>query len=156
MHDFSLGGPVDVGSYDGLLLDGKPLHEGTCEDGVYGCRKCGSALRYLSPEEREKLRDPNNPEWRAEPDPKQMCDWCNKEVPIAHIGGVRPWDEPSCYYEICRECRGKYNRSLDEEFYADMHGEEDYYADMDDSKPDDWDDDWDDEDQEDAQVRHSW
>ncbi len=107
MHDFSLGGPVDLGEYDGLLLEGKPLHKGTCEDGVYGCRKCKQVLKTLTPEEREKLRDPQNPEWRAELNPKQSCDFCHKSVPVSEIVGHKPWDEPSCYYEVCYSCARK-------------------------------------------------
>ncbi len=102
MHDFSLGGPVDVGDYDGPLLDGKPLHGGNCEDGVYGCRKCNRAASSLTDEQLKSIG------WRT----TEMCDYCKKEVPIKEISGLRPWDEPSCYYEVCSDCRTKHDKSI--------------------------------------------
>lgn len=108
MHDFSLGGPVDVGSYDGPMLDGKPIHSGNCEDGVYGCRPCGRAFRSMTPEERQRAC----PDWPT----TQTCDWCHKEVPVDDTRGVRPWDEPSCYYEVCITCHGKYRDEEAKEF----------------------------------------
>ena len=110
MHDFSLGPPVDVGRYDGLLLDGKPLHSGNCEDGVYGCRKCSGAMRRLSPEQLEQLGVEDS----------QECYWCNKSVPLKDICGLRPWDEPSVYYEVCTECWHKHNRDEDVAFGDDI------------------------------------
>lgn len=121
MHDFSLGGPVDVGTYYGLLLNGQPLHRGNCEDGVYGCRRCNRRLRRLTEKERAELRDLNYPEWRAEPNPTSICDWCNKEVPLKDIRGIRPWDEPSCYYEVCAVCKGRHDDSLRAEYEYDQH-----------------------------------
>ena len=150
MHDYSLGGPVDVGEYDGLLLDGKPLHKGSCEDGVYGCRACNSAMRFLSDEDLKKLmtRDGEPADVRT----TDICDWCNKEVSIREISGVQPWDEPSCYYEVCRSCISSYHRELrKEEAYAKGYGYDDDWDDDEEYEPfgwgdDDGDDDWDDDD----------
>jgi hypothetical protein len=123
MHDFRLGPPVDIGEYAGLLLEGKPLHPGNCEDGVYGCRKCNQRFRLLSEEQRAKLRDPENPKWRAEPNPTDTCDWCKKTVPIRDIQGLRPWDEPGCYYEVCKDCKDKHDRELHNECDRDVYDE---------------------------------
>lgn len=95
MHDFTLGPPVDVGCYDGPLLNGEPIHRGNCEDGVYGCRHCNEAARCLSDADRDAIG------WPA----TATCDWCRKVVPADAIYGLRPWDEPSCYYEVCSSCR---------------------------------------------------
>lgn len=97
MHDFSLGPAVDAGGYDGPLLKGKPLHEGNCEDGVYGCRKCSWAAKALTDEQLVSIGWPLT----------NTCDWCHKEVPFRSISGIRPSDEPSCYYEVCLACRRK-------------------------------------------------
>ena len=103
MHDFTLGPPVDVDGYDGPLLDGKPLHEGNCEDGVYGCRMCNRAAGRLTDEELDKIG------WQK----TFHCDWCKKEVSIRELNGVRPWDEGGAvYYEICDACKKNYNQSL--------------------------------------------
>lgn len=109
MHDFSLGGPVDVEEYTGPMVDGKPIHSGNCEDGVYGCRKCGSAAKKLTDEQLKALG------WST----SQFCDWCKKDTPIKEISGIRPWDEPSCYYEVCRDCCRKYNAELLKEIEYD-------------------------------------
>lgn len=104
MHDMSLGGPVDVGGYTGYILNGKPIHIGNCEDGVYGCRKCNRATRQLSVEDRIALGIESN----------QDCDYCHKSVDISKIHGLRPWDEPSCYYEVCLDCYGRHDKELAE------------------------------------------
>ena len=104
MHDFSLGAPVDVGEYEGPMVDGEPLHRGSCEDGVYGCRRCSRAARMLPPDKLKELG------WGDQP-----CAWCKKMVRFAEICEVRPWDEPSCYYEICRSCRAEYDYDLRQE-----------------------------------------
>lgn len=91
MHDMSLGAPVDLGAYDGPLLEGKPLHLGSCEDGVYGCRSCNSAARRLTPDQLKAIGWPES----------DTCDWCHKDAPISDMRGLRPWDEP-CYYEVCK------------------------------------------------------
>jgi len=109
MHDFSLGPPVDVGGYDGPLVDGKPLHKGNCEDGTYGCRACNGAARSLSPEQLKGIG------WST----TQYCDWCKKDTPVAKMNGVRPWDEPSCYYEVCDACDSKYRENMRKEFEDD-------------------------------------
>lgn len=102
MHDFSLGPPIDIGEYDGPLLNGEPIHSGTCEDGVYGCRRCNSAIRCLSKEDRATLGIEDT----------QSCDWCRAEVDVSDIVGVRPWDEPSVYYEVCWDCKSKHDSSI--------------------------------------------
>ena len=102
MHDFSLVPPVDVGQFDGPLLDGKPLHEGSCEDGVYGCRKCNRAMRTLTDEQLKSMGI----------ETETSCDWCKKRVSLRNIFGIRPWDEPSCYYEVCGSCKGKHDKEL--------------------------------------------
>lgn len=109
MHDFSLGGPVDVGEYTGPLLEGEPLHGGSCEDGVYGCRACNRAASTLTDEQLESIGWPTT----------CRCDWCKKDVKVAEISGVRPWDEPDCYYEICKSCRKSYDDELRREFSVD-------------------------------------
>jgi hypothetical protein len=101
MHDMSLGAPVDVGSYDGPFVDGQPLHGGNCEDGVYGCRKCGDAARNLSDETLRAIG------WSL----TQSCDWCRKDTPIRRTYGLQPWDEPGCYYEVCNHCYQRYKKS---------------------------------------------
>ena len=104
MHDFSLGPPVDIGAYDGPLLNENPLHGGNCEDGVYGCRKCNAASRLLTDEQLVEIGFNNT----------QECDWCFKTVPNKDISGCRPWDEGGqIYYEICAACRKKYDDELD-------------------------------------------
>lgn len=117
MHDFSLGGPVDVGEYAGPLLNGKPLHGGSCEDGVYGCRRCNGAARRLTDEEREAIG------WPA----TGYCDWCHKTVPVSEMSGVRPWDEGgSTYYEVCGKCRERYDADLQAEidYDRDRYGDD--------------------------------
>lgn len=104
MHDFSLGPPIDVGQYDGPLLDGRPLHNGNCEDGVYGCRMCNSAARHLTNEQLEAIGWPTT----------GSCDWCNKVVPTKELDGIRPHDEPSCYYEVCNSCYSAHQKELRE------------------------------------------
>lgn len=109
MHDYSLGGPVDVGEYCGPMLDGKPIHTGNCEDGVYGCTKCNRASRELTTEQLQSIGFETH----------QNCDWCKKRFPVADISGIRPWDEPSCYYQVCTECRAKHARELQDEIDFD-------------------------------------
>jgi hypothetical protein len=119
MHDFSLGPPVDVGEYTGPMLNDKPLHKGNCEDGVYGCQRCNYAARELTDEQLTEIGWPT----------KGHCDWCNKEVPARDITGLKPRDEPSVYYEVCMECRKKYNKELAEiekeleKDYGDYYGQ---------------------------------
>ena len=113
MHDFSLGGPVDVGRYDGPLLNGKPIHSGNCEDGVYGCRMCNAAVRRMSDEDRRKVY-PN--------DPMSFCDWCNADVPHHELSGVRPIDEGGrILYEVCGDCKKKYNDNLEREIQREEY-----------------------------------
>ena len=110
MHDMNLGGPVDVGQYDGPMLDGKPLHGGNCEDGVYGCRMCNNAARFLTDEQLKAIG------WAT----TVPCDWCKKETPVQEIRGVRPWDEGgSVYYEVCSTCYRKYSEELQREIEYD-------------------------------------
>lgn len=105
MHDMSLGAPVSVGEYTGPLLKGKPLHSGSCEDGVYGCRMCNSAARALSDEELKSIG------WPA----TSFCDWCKREVSVREISGIRPWDESGTYYEVCTDCYDRYRQGEREE-----------------------------------------
>lgn len=116
MHDFSLGGPVDIGEYCGPIVEGKPLHSGNCEDGVYGCRKCNNAAKNLSDEQLKEIV------WNT----TQFCDWCHKETHVKELVGIRPWDEPSCYYEVCHNCHKKYQIDLQKEIDYDN---EQYYDD---------------------------
>ena len=109
MHDFSLGGPVDMGEYCGPLLKGQPLHPGSCEDGVYGCRRCGNVISGLSTEELKEIGAED----------RFSCDWCKKEFPLKERNGIRPWDEPSCYYEVCDGCKRKHDDDLRKEFAPD-------------------------------------
>jgi len=103
MHDFTLGPPVDVGEYEGPLLHGVPLHKGSCEDGVYGCRKCGNAATKLSDEELDLIGWPRT----------TSCDWCHKDVRTQDIRGARPISEGGhCYYEVCKDC---YTRNREQE-----------------------------------------
>lgn len=115
MHDFSLGAPVDVGEYAGPLLDGEPIHRGNCEDGVYGCRMCNSAARRLTDEQRRKIG------WETD----QECDYCHDTVPITQISGLRPYDEPSIFYEVCSTCRKKHDDEARRELESlDQYGED--------------------------------
>lgn len=122
MHDFSLGGPISLGEYDGYYLDGRPLHRRHCEDGVYGCRYCNSALRSLTDSELDRLTVRCYETGDLIPTQvsrTQSCDWCEASVPIAYIRGIRPWDEPSVYYEVCCHCIQKYDeevRRMEEEY----------------------------------------
>ena len=121
MHDFSLGSPVDLGEYAGPLLNGNPIHQGNCEDGVYGCRKCNRASRELTDEELKEIGFKNT----------QECDWCHKEVHISKINGCRPWDESGqVYYEICDECDKKYQDDLNRELKE--------LEDFDEDPPEEW------------------
>ena len=116
MHDLSLGGPVDIGAYDGPIVDGKPLHSGNCEDGVYGCRMCETAARRLTPEQRKELGYSET----------GTCDWCKKTVPFETLAFQTDADEGcSVVYEVCRPCRDKYNESMREEI-ASMRQDEDW------------------------------
>ena len=119
MHDFGLGPPVDVGAYDGPMVKGKPLHSGSCEDGVYGCRKCNDAGRLLSTEKLEEMGWPTTGD----------CDYCKKQVPVQDIRGLRPWDEPSCYYEVCKDCKSKHDRDLAEAAGHDQDEDDEYISD---------------------------
>ena len=103
MHDLSLGAPVDVGEYTGPKLDGQPLHKGNCEDGVYGCRKCGERVRTLSDEQLLSIGA----------DLTTSCESCGKEVSVRDIRGYKAWDEP-VYYEACLACYKKYLKSIPE------------------------------------------
>ncbi len=107
MHDFSLGGPVDCGAYCGIMVDGKPVHQGNCEDGVYGCRKCNRAIRNMSPEDRKR--------WLPDYNSEQECDYCHKKVDISEIHGHSDRDEPGVYQEICTHCKTRYNKAIAEE-----------------------------------------
>lgn len=133
MHDFSLGGPVDEGAYCGYYYEGEPLHSGNCEDGVYGCRKCSIALRSLPESAYAELAllDPDTGELTPDrPSLSQQCDWCNRSVHITEISGVRPWDEPSCYYEVCDSCYSRYHselRKMEELWPESDHEDDDYY-----------------------------
>lgn len=91
MHDHSLGGPTSNGSYDGPVVDGKPLHEGNCSDSTYGCIRC----------------------WNASNDGQGeffTCDWCKKQ---ANTRITRASDEPVSY-ALCKECRLKNQRYVEE------------------------------------------
>lgn len=118
MHDYSLGGPVDVGGYAGPMLNGKPIHKGNCEDGVYGCTSCHDAAKGLTKEQLISIGF----------NTEDNCDWCKKKFPIQEISGIRPWDEPSCYYRVCNGCRANHDKALqdeiayDDEYYADYDG----------------------------------
>jgi len=108
MHDMMLGAPVDVGQYTGPLLEGSPIHNGNCEDGVYGCRMCNRAASKLTVDQLKSIG------WTL----NQDCDWCNKEVPTSDIRGMRPVDEPHCYYEVCSVCSDKNIKEILENFYS--------------------------------------
>lgn len=122
MLDLSLGILSDVGGYDGPLLDGKPLHSGHCEDTTYGCRRCNSAATTLTDAQLDAIGWPKT----------TYCSWCHKDVPSKEIRGLRPWDEPSCYYEVCRACKDGYDKDFEREFaeelgaHEDVHDEPDY------------------------------
>jgi hypothetical protein len=105
MHDYTLGGPVETGSYDGPLLAGKPLHSGGCNDGVYGCTKCNSRARSLSDEELKEIGFPTS----------IQCDWCHGTVSAQDISLYSAWDEPSVKSEVCSECRRRDRSNLQEE-----------------------------------------
>lgn len=109
MQDYSLGAPIDVGEYAGPLLDGKPLHRGSCEDGVYGCTMCHRASKHLTDEQLRSIGFQTH----------QNCDWCKKKFPVKDISGLRPWDEPSCYYRVCSGCKAKHSRELQDEIDFD-------------------------------------
>ena len=117
MHDYSLGAPVDVGQYMGPLLDGKPLHTGNCTDGVYGCSSCNAASRSLTADQLKTIG------WSTE----QNCDWCKKLVSVQQIHGIKPWDEPSIYYEVCTDCKKEHDKELQREiaYDNDKYGYED-------------------------------
>lgn len=124
MHDFSLGPPVDIGTYDGPLVDGNPLHSDSCEDGVYGCRSCNIAARMLSDDQLKAIGWPTT----------GTCDWCKTSVPSQSLSGIHPWDEPSCYYEVCEKCTTKYYANLALEEEHDRRSD-DYYDGMSDDEP---------------------
>ena len=104
MMDHSLGTDVeDCG--EPPTLSGKPLHKGQCSDGVYGCRYCGQAMRDLTAEQRMQydVEYPQTGEY-ARSNWVGNCDWCKCQVDICDLVMHRPWDEPSCEYEVCYEC----------------------------------------------------
>jgi len=114
VHDFSLSPPVDVEEYAGPMLNGKPIHDGTCEDGGYGCRRCNVAARGLTDEQLTTINWPLT----------GHCDFCHKEVSTRDICGHMD-HEDHCYNEICKECKGRYTaavakeREMDRERYED-------------------------------------
>jgi hypothetical protein len=114
MLDLTLG-TVDIGDYNGPLLDGRPLHGGSCEDSPYGCRKCNAAARMLKTEQLVAIGWPVS----------DSCDWCKKDVPSQEISGLRPYDEPSIYYEVCDCCYRKYQKDLEELIAEEQPDEED-------------------------------
>lgn len=95
MMDYSLGGDVDVGQYDGPILDGKPLHSGNCSDGVYGCIKCNAAARRLTDDQRTAIGFDN----------EEQCDVCGKRVHASTLSYRSFWDEPSVKQMMCVDCR---------------------------------------------------
>lgn len=115
MQDDTLGPDVsDCG--EPPSLNGEPLHAGSCSDGVYGCRSCFRALRRLTDEQRLQ--------WQAEhqegPDTWQSsCEYCHKRVDIRDTSLLRPWDEPSCTYEVCSSCRQEHDADLRREIEYD-------------------------------------
>lgn len=117
MHDFSLGPPVDVGEYCGPLLDGKPIHKGNCEDGVYGCRSCNSAARHLTDEQLVELGWPTT----------GTCDACNAVVPVKDICGDFDHEDRT-YREVCRSCKDKISAAVLKEIATDRDR---YYDDSD-------------------------
>jgi hypothetical protein len=106
MHDLRLGPPVDTGEYMGPLLNGNPLHAGSCSDGVHGCGHCNVAVRNLSDEQIQSLGIKI----------KDKCEWCKKEVHIRELTGTTDVDEGcTTVYQVCSKCRKKYNEALHRE-----------------------------------------
>lgn len=101
MHDFTLGPPVDTGEYGGPLIDGRPLHEGSCEDGVYGCRSCNAASRKLTDEQLTALGWPCTGE----------CDFCHAHVHVRDICGLMDHEDHT-YHEVCRTCKDRHVRAV--------------------------------------------
>lgn len=123
MMDYSLGGPVSLGCYDGPFVNGEPIHKGSCSDGVCGCTACANALAWLPEDERPLLVDEQGEPWPI--DWRTHCEWCGKESDLSDMAFHRPSDEPSCMYHICDACLTKSWRR-DREAYEEEFGE-DYY-----------------------------
>lgn len=88
MHDLALGGPYRLDTYEGGLVNGKPLHSGPCYDGVYGCHLCHNATsgRYTDEDGKERF---------------SFCDVCGEEKPTQ----VKRSLEENAMYAYCKECR---------------------------------------------------
>jgi len=115
MMDHSLGTDVE-NCGEPPTLGGKPLHKGECSDGVYGCRHCHNALRHLTDEQRLQY-DAEYPQTGEYSRSNWVghCDWCKKATDISKLWLHRPWDEPSCEYEVCGPCidRNAYDPDVD-------------------------------------------
>jgi len=101
MMDLSLGGPVDDCG-DPPIVNGKPLHAGSCNDSVYGCTRCLSASRRLSDDDLKALG------WET----TGTCGGCSAVVHVRDLRLTSWWDEPSVKQELCGECRKKDAASL--------------------------------------------
>lgn len=117
--DHSLGTDVeDCG--DPPVVKGVPIHHGQCSDGVFGCKHCLMALKRMNPEERKAyVAEFSDSGIASEEDMvftfTTSCDWCHKSVDISDSRQIRPWDEPSCEYQVCRACVAEENKSIREE-----------------------------------------
>lgn len=116
MQDDTLGGSVDVGTYEGPILDGKAIHTGSCNDGVEGCSRCNGAARCMVEADLIKIGWPTT----------GRCEWCKTTVKVGNMSTCRPWDEGgSISYEICNACRVKYDKEVQAEYDYDHRNDQD-------------------------------
>jgi len=98
MMDHSLGGPVDVGIQEGAL------HEGNCNDGVFGCSRC----------------------WNLANDGQgtlSTCEWCKRETFTKTLHDP----EDHCTYAVCKDCREKYQERVAREYEEEMMRDPSYW-----------------------------
>lgn len=85
---------MDLCEYQGPMVDGRPIHKGSCNDGVYGCSKCNTAIRFMEPEARAA----------AGLEETTFCEACKKNRPVDEVMERPISDEPGSTWMICDSC----------------------------------------------------
>lgn len=106
MQDYTLGGPIACDDYYGGYLDGEPLHDGYCNDGVYGCEHCARAMQRMSPEARVRYDLQNGADDDESKDMRwtDTCEFCTQVFDIVDMSFYYDAQE-RCKYRVCTFCR---------------------------------------------------
>lgn len=110
MFDRSLGDTVTVGKYTGFFVDGRPLHDGSCTDDVYGCRKCNCALATLPDEQRKLVTHSRGPDALPLNEAEFRlaftftCEWCSRKRERLANRGVTDDALPDAVYDVSELC----------------------------------------------------